>query len=95
MDVLWEAEPNDNALTQVNGPIVSGLTYYGTFPDPAYFDKDYFTFDLASSQTVDVWMTHIPASYDYPDIPSHTIFVKRFGTWREALQAAGIPLIPL
>jgi hypothetical protein len=34
-------------------------------------------------------------TYDYPDIPSHTIFVKRFGTWREALQAAGIPLNPL
>jgi hypothetical protein len=33
-------------------------------------------------------------TYDYPDIPSHTIFVKRFGTWREALQAAGIPLNP-
>ena len=30
-----------------------------------------------------------------PDIPSHTIFVKRFGSWREALEVAGIPLNPL
>jgi hypothetical protein len=34
-------------------------------------------------------------TYDYADIPSHTTFVKRFGTWREALEAAGIPLNPL
>lgn len=34
-------------------------------------------------------------TYKYRDIPSHTTFVKRFGTWREALQAARIPLNPL
>jgi hypothetical protein len=34
-------------------------------------------------------------THKYPDIPGHTTFVKRFGTWREALEAAGIPLNPL
>jgi hypothetical protein len=34
-------------------------------------------------------------TYKYADIPSHVAFVKRFGAWREALQAAGIPLDPM
>jgi hypothetical protein len=39
-----------------------------------------------------------PKQYEphkYADIPSHVTFVKRFGTWRQALQAAGIPLDPM
>jgi len=33
-------------------------------------------------------------TYEYPDIPGHMVYVRRFGTWREALIAAGIPLDP-
>jgi hypothetical protein len=65
IDVLWEAEPNDDALTEANGPIVSDLTYRGTFPDPAEFDKDYFTFQLLNFHTVDVWLTNIASGQDY------------------------------
>jgi hypothetical protein len=63
-DVLWEREPNDNARTQANGPIVSGLTYYGAFLDQADL-KDYFYFDLLTTHTVELWLTHIPAGQDY------------------------------
>lgn len=64
VDVLCEAEPNDDALTQANGPIVSGLTYYGSFPHGADV-KDYFFFDLSSSHSVEIWLTNIPSTRDY------------------------------
>ncbi len=63
VDVLWEREPND-ASAQANGPIVSGLTYHGTFPgstDP----KDYFYFDLPAAHTVELWLKNIPAGHNY------------------------------
>ena len=62
VDVLWEAEPND-AYTQANGPIVSGLTYYGTFPGAAD-PQDYFYFDLSTAHSVELWLTNIPAGQD-------------------------------
>jgi hypothetical protein len=34
-------------------------------------------------------------THKHADIPSNVTFVKRFGTWREVLEAAGIPLNPL
>jgi hypothetical protein len=33
-------------------------------------------------------------THEHLDIPGHTTYVKRFGTWREALEAAGIPIDP-
>jgi PKD repeat protein len=65
VDVLWEAEPNDDALTEANGPIVSGLTYYGTFPTAKHFDHDFFSFEVPSAHVIDVWLTEIPAGQDY------------------------------
>jgi len=64
VDVLWEAEPNDDAYNQANGPIVCGLTYYGTFPSGAD-SKDYFYFDLPSACSVEIWLTDIPAGQNY------------------------------
>jgi hypothetical protein len=64
VDVLWEAEPNDDALTQANGPIVSGLTYYGTFASATAL-KDYFTFDLSASHSVDLVLSNIPSGRNY------------------------------
>ncbi|HHE70988.1 MAG TPA: hypothetical protein ENL34_01720, partial [Chloroflexi bacterium] len=64
VDVLWEAEPNDAPLTQANGPIVSGLTYYGVFPSAAD-PKDYFYFDLPAAHTVELWLTNIAAGHNY------------------------------
>ncbi len=63
VQVRWEKEINDNAQTQANGPIVSGLTYYGIFPadDP----KDYFYFDLSSAHSVELWLTNIAPGEDY------------------------------
>jgi uncharacterized repeat protein (TIGR01451 family) len=64
-DVLWEREPNDNGLTQANGPIVcDSLTYYGTFPSPSDI-KDYFYFDLPTPCRVELWLTNIPSGHDY------------------------------
>lgn len=33
-------------------------------------------------------------TYEYPDIPGHMVYVRRFGTWRKALETAGIPIDP-
>jgi len=33
-------------------------------------------------------------THDYTDIPGHVTYIRYFGSWREALQAAGIPLDP-
>jgi hypothetical protein len=60
----WEQEPNDDALTQANGPIVSGQTYYGTLSSASDV-KDYFYFDLSTPHTVEIWLTNIPAGHDY------------------------------
>jgi hypothetical protein len=64
VDVLWEAEPNDDALTQANGPIVSGLTYYGVFPSGAD-EKDYYYFELPTARGVELRLTNIPSGHDY------------------------------
>jgi hypothetical protein len=64
VDVLWEKEPNDDPLSQANGPIVSGLTYYGTFPSGLDV-KDYFSFTLTIPHSVEIWLTNIPAGHDY------------------------------
>mgnify|MGYP001043517992 CR=1 FL=1 len=40
---------------------------------------------------------HTPRERDataHPDFPSHKTYVNRFGSWRKALEAAGIPLDP-
>jgi hypothetical protein len=62
-DVRWEVEPNDE-IAQANGPIVSGLTYYGTFPGTDDV-KDYFFFELSASHRVRIWLTNIPAGRNY------------------------------
>ncbi|OQA94131.1 MAG: hypothetical protein BWY25_02933 [Chloroflexi bacterium ADurb.Bin222] len=64
MDVLWEHEPNDDAFTQANGPLVSGVTYFGRFTTPADV-KDYFYIQLASPQSVDIWLGNQPSGQDY------------------------------
>jgi hypothetical protein len=64
VDVLWEAEPNDQALTQANGPLVSGLTYYGVFLDGSDV-QDYFYVDLPAAHTVEMWLTNIAGGQDY------------------------------
>jgi uncharacterized repeat protein (TIGR01451 family) len=64
VDVLWEAEPNDDALTEANGSIVSGLTYLGTFTSTTDA-KDYFYFDLPITHSVEIWLTRIPAGNNY------------------------------
>jgi hypothetical protein len=64
VDVLWEAEPNDQAASQANGPLVSGLTYYGVFPSGADV-QDYFYIDLPAAHAVELWLTNIPVGQDY------------------------------
>jgi hypothetical protein len=62
-DMRWEVEPNDG-IAQANGPIVSNLVYYGTFPGTDDV-KDYFFFELSASHRVRLWLTNIPADRNY------------------------------
>jgi len=64
VDVLWEKEPNDDAIPQANGPLISGVTYYGRFSSGA--DKqDYFYIDLPNPQMVELWLSNIAVGQDY------------------------------
>ncbi len=64
VDVLWEAEPNNEALSEANGPLVSGLTYRGTFPGVDDI-QDYYYFDLPAARSVVVDLTNIPTGRNY------------------------------
>ena len=64
VDVLWEKEPNDAAIPQANGPLVSGLTYYGRFTSGADI-QDYYFISLQSAQSVELWLSNIVAGQDY------------------------------
>jgi len=64
VDVVWEKEPNDDALTQANGPLFSGLTYYGRFPSGAD-RQDYYFIYLQSAQSVELWLSNIAPGQDY------------------------------
>ena len=64
VDVLWEHEPNDDPASQANGPLVSGVTYYGQFTTTADI-KDYYFIELASSQSVDIWLGNQASGQDY------------------------------
>jgi hypothetical protein len=95
VDVLWEAEPNDERRTEANGPIVSGLTYYGTFPTPAEHDKDYYAINLASPHTIDIWLTNIPAGQNYDvalwDLTSWITFSAEEGQTDEHISTDALP----
>jgi len=60
----WEREPNNSCPNQVNGPIVSGVTYAGTFTSTTDL-KDYFYFTMTNSHSIDLWLTDIPSGCDY------------------------------
>ncbi len=64
VDVFWEKEPNDDASLQANGPLVSGLVYYGAFPSGQDV-KDYYFFDLSTQGSVKLWLKNIPAGHNY------------------------------
>jgi uncharacterized repeat protein (TIGR01451 family) len=64
VDVLWEKEPNDDVLTEANGPLISGPTYYGRFLN-GEDRQDYFFIDLQSAQSVELWLSNIAAGQDY------------------------------
>ncbi len=53
VDVFWELEPNDIYL-QANGPLLSGLPYYG-YPND---QKDYFSFYLPTAGTISIDLTN-------------------------------------
>ncbi len=63
VQVFWEKEPNEDAYTQANGPVESGVTYYGLFP--ADDIRDYFYFDLSTAHSVELWLTNIAVGQDY------------------------------
>lgn len=59
----WEVESN-NASSQANGPIRSGQTYLGVMSGAADV-SDYFSFQLSTSHTVEIWLTQIAAGHNY------------------------------
>ena len=63
VDVLWEREPNDSAA-QANGPLISGLTYYGRFPSGADV-QDYYFIHLQQAMRVELWLSNIAPGHDY------------------------------
>jgi hypothetical protein len=63
-DVLWEKEPNDDPLTQANGPLASGLTYFGTFPLSTDVVDSYFLDHLTHGR-ISVYLSNIPPGSDY------------------------------
>jgi hypothetical protein len=63
VDVAWEKEPNDRA-EDANGPLVSGVTYHGTFPDEAD-EVDYYYIQVATASLVELWLDHIPGGHDF------------------------------
>ncbi len=63
-DVLWEAEPNDTAYEEANGPIVPELIYHGTFPNEDDV-SDYYYFELSTAHRVKLWLRNIPAAQNY------------------------------
>jgi len=63
VDACWEAEPNDSR-DEANGPVPSGLTYFGHFSAASDVD-DYFSFDLGSSHSVELWLSNIQPGHNY------------------------------
>ncbi|MDY7076988.1 MAG: PKD domain-containing protein [Chloroflexota bacterium] len=65
VETRWECEHNNSCPPQEDdGPLDSGLTYYGTFTSTAD-SKDYFYFDISVAHNVELWLAHIPVGYDY------------------------------
>ena len=77
VDVRWEKEPNNEPLTQATGPIMSGLTYFGTFHSGTDL-VDYFVFDLASSRHVEASLTEIAVGHNY-DLVIEDAGLRRVG----------------
>jgi hypothetical protein len=96
VEVRWECEPNNSCPPQADdGPIESGLIYYGTFPNAADV-KDYFSFYLTPTHTIELWLTNIPAGYDYDvalrgsncDLVAHS---DNFGNANEHILTDALP----
>jgi hypothetical protein len=66
VDMLLEVEPNDQP-SDANGPLVSGLTYHGRFPqNPNQQNQfDYYYFDVPQAGQVELWLRNIPVGRDY------------------------------
>lgn len=58
------------------------------------FTREYL---IEAMQTLHERLGHTPTeadTHDYPDVPGHVTYIRRFGGWREALETAGVPLDP-
>lgn len=65
VDVRWEAEPNDDALTQANGPIWPEVTYHGVLEGDDDV-QDYYRLEMPSAgRIIEVWLDDIPAGHNY------------------------------
>ena len=53
VDVCWEKEPNNECSDQANGPLVSGIDYYG-YPNDQW---DYFKLDVQEAGMITVELT--------------------------------------
>jgi uncharacterized repeat protein (TIGR02543 family) len=64
VDVRWELEPNGEPLDEANGPLVSGLVYYGTFPE-GEDAQDYYFFELDRARKVELALGQIARGHNY------------------------------
>jgi hypothetical protein len=62
-DVLWELEPNGDHET-AGGPLVSGVGYFGLFPEATDL-RDFYYFDLPAAGSVELWLSDIGTRHDY------------------------------
>ena len=96
VDVLWEAEPNDD-YSLANGPIVPDLVYYGTFPSEDDI-SDYYFFELSARRRVEMWLSNIPSGHDYnlvlrDDTPDLTVvgYSAQLGNSNEHIRIGILP----
>ncbi len=64
VDVRWEREPNDDALTQANGPLVPDVTYHGALASGSDV-QDYYRVELGAAGRIEVWLDGVPAGQNY------------------------------
>jgi len=62
VDVTHEVEPNDG-VTEANGPLVSGVTYYGWANGPSDA-KDYYVVELTGNHRIELWLCGMPAGHN-------------------------------
>lgn len=66
VEVRWEREPNGEATeATLNGPLRPGQIHFGHLTGTDNRGNDYFFFDLPTSRSVGLWLTHMAVGQDF------------------------------